>query len=234
MSNAAGQSGPLAAALREVDTLTFDCYGTLIDWRLGLQNSFRELFGSQAESKLAELFAAYVETEAQLESGPYVPYREILATVAERLARRFSLELAAGGGANLAASLPKWKPFADTNAALCRLKDRFRLGVLSNIDRDLFADTARHFPITFDFVVTAEDVRGYKPGPGHFQALLGRHPELDKVLHVAQSLYHDGRACLRHGLAFAWINRYNDPRDTAVPMLAEFADLRSFAHAVCG
>jgi len=214
-----------------IDTLTFDCYGTLIDWRAGLRSSFRRIFGGASEPHLDELFAAYLEAEAELEAGPYRPYREVLSQVAARLAEHFDFDPRAAG--KLSERLAEWTPFPDTNEALRRLKARFRLGVLSNIDRDLFAATARHFRVEFDFVVTAEDVRSYKPAPGHFETLLKGHGTREQILHVAQSQYHDGRACARHGLAFAWINRYNDAKQSGVPAIAEFRDLRSLADALC-
>jgi 2-haloacid dehalogenase len=223
------QPNPSPTSLAEVDTLTFDCYGTLIDWHDGLQNSFLRMFGEGCRPRLAELSATYVAVEAEFEGGEYQPYSQILVQVAERLAEQFGLPLPPGGADPFPRLLPDWKPFADTNDALRRLKQRFRLGVLSNIDRDLFAKTARHFAVPLDFVVTAEDVRSYKPSAGHFDALLRSHSPASKVLHVAQSQYHDGRACKRHGLPFVWINRYNDVCDPQVPMLAEFPDLQSFA-----
>ena len=131
----------------------------------------------------------------------------------------------------VAEGLGHWPLFADTNEALCLLKRRYRLGVLSNIDRDLFDATASHFEIDFDFVVTAEDVRSYKPGNGHFERLLAEHGDRETTLHVAQSLFHDGVPCARFGLAYVWINRYNEPNATAVRPLAEYADLRSLAEA---
>lgn len=220
--------------LQRTKTITFDCYGTLIDWAAGLAQSFHQLFGDAMAGRKPELFEAYVQTEAAVEAGPYRSYREVLATTAEGLANQFGIDLPSGRAGLLANTLPQWKPFADTNEALVRLKERFRLGVLSNIDRDLFAGTARHFDAEFDFVVTAEDVQSYKPGPLHFLKLLESHAERDSVLHVAQSLYHDGSPAGALDIAFVWINRYNEANETSVRPLAEYPDLKSLTDVACG
>ncbi len=219
---------------KRTTTITVDCYGTLIDWSAGLWRSFTEIFGPAVAEREQEWFDAYVRVEAEVESGPYRSYREILAVVTERLARQFELPLSHGREAKLAELLPGWAPFPDTNDALARLKQRFRLGVLSNIDKDLFADTAKQFGVAFDFVVTAEDVHSYKPAHGHFQRLIEAIGGAGRTLHVAQSLIHDGAPANDLGLDFVWINRYKERNHTSVHALAEFPDLRSFADAACG
>lgn len=213
-------------------TLTFDCYGTLIDWKGGLAGSFLEIFGPAALSRQQDLFALYVEIEAHVESGPYRPYREILNEVVGRLGRRIGKKLTAKRRYLLPELLPTWKPFADTNEALRRLKKKFRLGVLSNIDRDLFARTATHFSIPFDFVITADDVASYKPAQGHFVRMLKEHGPKENVLHVAQSQFHDGRPANSLGIAFAWINRYNEAADSNVVSTGTYPDLKTLADAL--
>ncbi len=223
----------LKEVLQRTKTLTFDCYGTLIDWSAGLTRSLSAIFGPQVAKRGQEWFDAYVRAEAEAESGPYRSYRDILALVTERLARQFNLSLPAEAKCKLAELLPGWAPFSDTNDALARLKKRFRLGVLSNIDKDLFEGTAKLLGTRFDFVVTAQDVGSYKPAHGHFERLRDSHGELDRALHVAQSLYHDGAPAADLGLAFVWINRYKEANRTDVRPLAEFTDLGSFAEAAC-
>lgn len=217
--------------LARTRTITFDCYGTLIDWDAGLSRAFVEIFGPEAAAHRKELFDAHVGVEAEIESGPFRSYREVLATVVERLAYRFKWNLLPGKRGRLAELLPSWTPFADTNDALLRLKKRYRLGVLSNTDRDLFAGTAKHFPIQFDFLVTAQDVRSYKPALPHFERFLGKHGGRGGWLHVAQSQFHDGRPANQVGIAFVWINRYKDPADPMVRAAAEYPDLKSLADA---
>ncbi len=227
--------------LRGVETITFDCYGTLIDWRAGLTRSFLQLFGPAANDRMQELCEAYVEIEADVEAGSYQSYRAVITETAQRLASRFGFVVTSERSGLLAELLPTWQPFADTNEALNRLSRRYRLGVLSNIDRDLFAQTAQHFDVAFDFVVTAEDVRAYKPDIAHFERLMTQHGDKRKstgitkntsdrrVLHVAQSLFHDGMPCSRLGIRYVWINRYNDANRTPITPLAEYPDLRSLA-----
>ncbi len=224
----------LEGILRRTKTITFDCYGTLIDWRAGLARSFGELLGPGAVDRADELFQAYARIEAQIEAEEYRPYRQVLSMVAQRLAKRFGFELSPQRAELLAETLPRWPPFGDTNAALALLKQRYRLGVLSNIDGELFAGTARQFEITFDFVVTAQDVRAYKPAHAHFERLISMHCNREEVLHVAQSLFHDGAPADRLGLAFVWLNRYEDVNETTVRPLAIYPDLVSFAKAARG
>lgn len=218
--------------LTDVDALTFDCYGTLIDWEGGLTRSFLDIFGPQALANRQKLFDSYVAIEAEIEGGAYRAYREVLVEVTARLARRLGWELAADKRTRLPELLPTWTPFADTNDALLRLKKKFRLGILSNIDPDLFAGTARQFPVTFDFIVTAQDVQSYKPSLGHFHRMLEKHGDLATTLHVAQSQFHDGRPANALGLAFAWINRYNEPADPGVIAHGVYPDLKTLAEAL--
>lgn len=221
----------LHETLRWAEVLTFDCYGTLIDWARGVTNSFRSVFGDWVDEHRAELFDAYVKIEASFEAPPFQTYREVVTKTLIEVAKRFDRPLPANRQDELAGLLSGWTPFADTNDALLRLKRRYRLGVLSNIDRDLFAGTAKHFSIPFDFLICAQDVRSYKPGLAHFQKLSEQEGGLDKVIHVAQSLFHDGAPAKQLDLAYIWINRYNEPNVTAVTPLAKFADLRSLADA---
>ena len=216
-------------ALSRADTLTFDCYGTLIDWSVGLNSSIEEIFSRAPMSSRKELFDAYVETEAAVESQRHRSYRQVLTETVRRLAKRFDVDLPAGRAESLAEMLPTWRPFPDTNAALVRLKERFKLGVLSNIDRDLFAATAKQFDVGFEFVVTAEEVGSYKPALGHFHRLLQQHAPAERVVHVAQSLYHDGVPAGELGISYVWINRYGHSNETTAKPLAVYPDLKSLA-----
>jgi len=220
----------LARLAETLDLITFDCYGTLIDWEQGIRGCMTEL-GAPA-NLLRTLVDAYVRTEAAVEQQPYRPYREIQAMTLELLARDFVLPLNHDRRHVLSEHLPSWRPFADTNAALARLAKRFRLGILSNIDRDLLSATRRHFSVEFDLVVTAEDVQSYKPAHPHFLRMIQQVSDRGRVLHVAQSLYHDGVPAGELGLHYVWINRYHGKSSKGVSMLAEFADLESFAGAL--
>lgn len=224
-----GYMDSIEKVLSRATTLTFDCYGTLIDWSGGLEGSFRRLLGDTLADRTDELFDVYVRTEAEVQAQGYQSYRSILTEVTKRLARHFGVDLPADRSGELANMLPNWPPFADTNEALRRLKRKYRLGILSNIDRDLLAGTLQHFEVDFDFVVTAQDVQSYKPAHGHFDRLLALHAEKGEVLHVAQSLFHDGVPSSELGIAYAWINRYNDANETTVRPCATYPDLVSLA-----
>lgn len=219
-------------SLANTTTITFDCYGTLIDWRAGLNASLRELFGITDDAQAQALYLAYLSVEKQVQAESYKSYRAVLAEVAKRVAHKLDMDFVTERAIALADTLPNWPVFSDTIEALHRLKSRYRLGVLSNIDRDLFAGTARKLGVAFDFVVTAEEVHSYKPAHGHFRRLLSGHAAASEVLHVAQSLFHDGVPAGEIGLAYVWINRYNDANDSSVVPLAEFASLEALARAL--
>ena len=227
----------LAEVLAHVNTITFDCYGTLIDWHRGLLAAFGEMFGDRydrlagaAVEREDQLCNAYRRIEGEVQAEEFQSYRGVLAEVSRRLAVEIGVALPEGGQDILARSLPTWQPFADTNAALSQLKSKFRIGVLSNIDRDLFAGTAEHFDVAMDFVVTAEDVGSYKPGRAHFDRAreLCGEGKPGRLLHVAESLYHDGTPTGALGIPLVWINRYNARNPTDIQPLAEFPDLASF------
>ena len=168
---------------RRYDIVTFDCYGTLIDWESGIAGAF---------------LRRYAEIEPVVEHEHYRAYRDVLAETAKRIS---------GDGAFLAASLPDWKPFPDTNPALERLRDAgYKLGILSNVDDDLLAATRRHFTVGFDLIVTAQQVRSYKPGHAHF-ATARAHIGDARWLHAAQSNFHDIAPATDLGIDNAWVNR---------------------------
>jgi 2-haloacid dehalogenase len=157
----------------------------------------------------------------------------VLQRAVVRLGSRFGLAVNDESHRVLVDSLPAWSPFRDTNDALKRLKAKYRLAVLSNIDRDLFARTAEHFDVQFDWVVTAEDVQAYKPSPNHFERIceLTGYGARD-ILHAAQSLYHDIVPCTKLGRPAVWINRRNERNDTGADPLAEFPTLAALADAL--
>ena len=158
------------------DVITFDCYGTLIDWESGIEGAFRSAApGRAALPAAAELLSAYAAIEPEVEAGPYRSYREILTETAVRVAGRFGWTITPAEASFLADSLASWRPFPDTNAALRRLAAAgCRLGILSNVDDDLFAGTRRHLDAAFDPVITAAQVRSYKPASAHFDCRASR------------------------------------------------------------
>jgi len=189
--------------------LSFDCYGTLIDWESGmLPVLHRMLRAHGAEASDAQLLNEYAELEADAEAGEYQPYRTILRNVMLGFARRHGFTATQVEQESLAASLPDWPPFPDTVAALQQLKRRFKLAIISNTDDDLFAGTARHLSVPFDFVITAQQVKSYKPSTRNFEEALRRLGiAKDRWLHVAQSLFHDIAPARSLGIATVWVKR---------------------------
>jgi 2-haloalkanoic acid dehalogenase type II len=191
------------------EILTFDCYGTLIDWESGISGAFRSLLArsrSTPKVDVAKLFKLYEEEEKRVEKEEYRPYREVLAETASRVARRTGWELPLEDAGFFADDLPSWKPFEETNPALRRLSRNCELGILSNVDEDLLAGTLKHLAVPFDLIVTAEQVRSYKPGRAHFEKakeIIGG----SAWVHVAGSLYHDIEPALGLGISAVWVNR---------------------------
>lgn len=189
--------------------LTFDCYGTLIDWETGILaalNPVLEVHRVSAEA--SDLLRAYARHEAAQEAGPYQPYREVLRATLAGIGRDFGFTPTGAEQDAFADASGDWPPFADTVDALSVLKARYKLVIVSNIDDDLFARTATLLRVPFDEVITARQVGSYKPGRAHFDAVLGRTgASVTRVLHVAQSLYHDHVPAKRMGFATVWVNR---------------------------
>jgi 2-haloalkanoic acid dehalogenase type II len=213
------------------DVLTFDCYGTLIDWERGIAEAFAAAARADGVTlELAAILRAYHAIEPAVQAERYRRYRDVLALTARAVAERLDWALASGREAFLPESLPTWPPFPDTNDALRRLRAAgHRLAILSNVDDDLLAGTRRHLTVEFDFVVTAQQVGSYKPAPGHFLAARARIGPA-RWLHIAQSYFHDVQPARAHGIPAAWINRKAEaPLDDRGPdhefrTLAEAAD----------
>jgi 2-haloacid dehalogenase len=190
--------------------ITFDCYGTLIDWEHGMLAALRPLFSRDGDSVSdLQILGLYGEIEADLESGPYLPYRQILSQAAQEIGRRLGIAVSADQGSGFAESLTRWKPFIDTVPALQLLAKRFRLGIISNVDDDLFAETRKKLtPIEFDFVITAQQMQSYKPAHGNFEEAIRRSGlKKEQVLHAGQSLYHDIAPANALGIRNVWVNR---------------------------
>jgi 2-haloacid dehalogenase len=189
------------------DALTFDCYGTLIDWETGLLTALRAALGPVTADDEA-LLEGYARHEAELEAGPYLRYREVLATAVGRMAVELGTTVSNEDAATFGASVASWPAFPDSAEALSRLHRRYRLGVITNCDDDLFAASARRLETTFDEVVTAQQARAYKPSTRGFELMFERLGlPRDRILHVAQSLFHDHVPAKRLGLTTVWVNR---------------------------
>ena len=205
--------------MRRFDVLTFDCYGTLIDWERGITEAFDAAARADGITlDRAAVLRAYHELEPRVQAERYRRYREVLALTAGAVADRLGWRLGPGREAFLPASLPTWPPFPDTPEALRRLRDAgHRLAILSNVDDDLLAGTRPHLGVEFDFAVTAQQVGSYKPAPGHFTAARARIGGA-RWLHVAQSYFHDVQPARALGIPTAWINRKGErPLDERGP-----------------
>ncbi len=191
------------------EVITFDCYGTLIDWEAGLLAAFKPILARHAvkasDEKVLRLWARFEKAE---ESGPWRPYREVMRWVVLHAGMALGFRPSPSECDSVLRSLGGWPAFPDTVAALRRLKRRYGLGVISNIDDALFAKTAKTLRVPFDWVVTAEQARSYKPAKKNFELALRRIglPK-GRILHAAQSRFHDIRTAKALGLATVWVNR---------------------------
>jgi 2-haloalkanoic acid dehalogenase type II len=207
--------------------VTFDCYGTLIDWRAGITAAFRHHVPDSAGTAPEALLEVYGEQEARAESGPWRPYREVLGRTAEAVCAHFGWPTAAGDGGFLADSLATWVPFPEVNGALGRLAEAgLKLAILSNVDDDLMRASLDHIEVAFNRVVTAQRIRSYKPAPAHFEQALGWvGGEAARIVHVAQSHYHDVVPARALGIPTVWVNRLAELPSVPPAPTAEVRDL---------
>jgi len=226
-------------------TLTFDCYGTLIDWESGILSVLRLMLAAHRKSLSdAQILELYSDLEAKAEQGEFHPYREVLQTVVRGFGQRLGFEPTEAEVRSLPESLATWTAFHDTVTALRQLKARYRLAIISNIDDDLFAQSAPKLEVPLDFVITAQQARAYKPSHQIFQlAEQTISVPRSQWLHVGQSIYHDAIPAKSLGVATVWVNRPS-PRpcagaakaassqpDLEVPDLRRLAELATFRSA---
>ncbi len=232
--------------LADFDALSFDCYGTLIDWEAGLAN----VLGAWAHERgldltREQLLDAYSPFEAEVEAAhPTDFYPQVLARCMRMLGDKLGAEVTEADAARLAGSVPDWPAFPDSHDALLALSKSCKLIILSNVDRDSFAGSKRRLGVTFTSILTAQDVGSYKPSQHNFDALAAEAARLGvaegKLLHVAQSLFHDHVPAKRAGLPTVWINRrHNQPGWGATPQPVapvtpdwEFPSMAALAAAV--
>jgi 2-haloalkanoic acid dehalogenase type II len=216
------------------DVITFDCYGTLIDWEGGISTAFASAAAAETRQlDQTQMLKAYAELEPSVEAAPYHRYRDVLTDTAQRVAERLRWPLSRERAHFLAESLPGWPAFTDTNPALERLVAAgYSLGILSNIDDDLLAGTRRHFTVTFDLIVTAQQVGSYKPAHGHFTEARQRLGD-KRWLHAAQSYFHDVVPARALGIPIAWINRKHEAASDGGQATREFHTLTELADWLC-
>ncbi len=233
----------MAIDFGRIDVVSFDCYGTLIDWEAGILSAlapFRAQFNPRATDD--EMLEQYAALETVMETGEHILYKDVLRGVMRGFARRASVREERFDADLLVNSLANWPPFPDTVESLRRLKQRYRLAIISNTDDDLFAQTARLLEVPFDFVVKAQQVGAYKPSTRNFSYALDtfRVPK-ENWLHAAQSRFHDIAPARSLGISTAWVNRRAGKKshgatvpsratpDLEVASLAALADLAEAA-----
>jgi 2-haloacid dehalogenase len=212
--------------------LTFDCYGTLIDWESGLLAALRPILLSHGQDlgdrQILDIYAE-LEPEAQT---PYRRYREVLRNVVLGFGKQLGFSVSGAEAESLPESLKTWQPFPDTNAALKKLRTRYKLAIVSNTDDDLFTASERHLQVKFDEVITAEQAKAYKPSLAPFHLALQRLGQpAQRVLHVGQSVYHDILPAKSLGLATVLVRRrgFGATRPVEGTPDIEVLDLQSLA-----
>ena len=185
---------------------TFDCYGTLIDWNAGIGGVLEQLYGAE---QAPTLLRRYHELEPEVQTNGYRSYSEVLALTLERLASEIGYGIPEGDGGALAHSLPDWPSYAEAPKALAELRTRgWNLAILSNIDHALMVESEKRLGVPFDLIVTAEDVRSYKPGHAHWERFFEKTTATkERHVHVGASLFHDVAPARELGLKTVWISR---------------------------
>jgi 2-haloacid dehalogenase len=223
----------------DFSVVSFDCYGTLIDWESGLLQSLSPILSSHGiEFDKEALLEDYGRLETEVESGPFLIYREVLKAVLKKLGDQYGFTPDIPELELFSNSVSDWLPFPDTVTALRKLQRRYKLAIISNIDDDLFAASAKRLEVEFDWVITAQQVQSYKPSANNFHRAIARIglPKT-QILHAAQSLFHDIAPAKTLGLSTVWIHRRlgqegfgATPKSAAIPDQT-FPDLESFAAA---
>jgi 2-haloacid dehalogenase/putative hydrolase of the HAD superfamily len=217
----------------KVTFVTFDVYGTLIDWEGGVYDAFsREAERDGFTIDRDELIPLFHEIEREIQAGSYELYAEVLRRTAVEISKRMGWPLEPSRSGFLPDSVQRWAPFKETNTQLGKLAKKYRLGLLSNIDDKLLGQTRRHIPTDFDLVVTAQQVRSYKPDPAHFTECARRVGGKKGWVHVAASHYHDVEPCVKARIPVIWVNRKKETLESGqrkptaeVPNLREAAKL---------
>ena len=202
---------PLMALPKKIEWVTFDVYGTLIDWEDGIFDAFsKEADRDGFTIERDQLIPLFMETEKEIEGGSYELYAEVLRRTAVRLSRELEWPLEPSRSGFLPDSVQRWRPFRETNPTLEKLKKKLQIGLISNIDDKLLGQTRRHMPVDFDLVVTAQQVRSYKPDPAHVTEAERRMGPTKGWVHVGASYYHDVEPALKKKIPVVWVNRHKE------------------------
>jgi 2-haloacid dehalogenase/putative hydrolase of the HAD superfamily len=196
---------------KKIEWVTFDVYGTVIDWETGIYEAFvKEAERDGFKIDRDQLTSLFMETEKEIEGGSYELYAEVLRRTAVKISKEMGWPLEPSRSGFLPDSVQRWKPFRETNPALDKFKKKFQIGLISNIDDKLLGQTRRHMPVDFDLVVTAQQVRSYKPDPAHFTEAERRMGGKRGWVHVGTSYYHDVEPCLKKRIPVIWVNRHKE------------------------
>ena len=209
--------------------ITFDCYGTLIDWENGIRVALQKLSEKNSFSlDLINISDKYIKAELEVEAEQYRKYHEVLQLSAKKLLKQMGFDISDQDALEFADSIYSWQPFPETHDVLAELKQKsYKLIILSNIDNEIIKKSVELMGINFDGVVTAEEVGSYKPSHGHWQEMLKRfNAQKEEVLHVAASYVHDIIPAKEQGFNAIWINRNNEQPTREIKPDLEFKDLR--------
>ena len=193
---------------KNVSFVTFDVYGTLIDWDTGIYDAFKAEADRDGFSfERDELMPLFYETQRQIMAGSYELYAEVLRRTAVQITKKLNWPLEPSRAGFLPDSVQRWGPFKETNPTLQKVAKKYKVGLISNIDDKLLGQTRRHIPLDFDLVVTAQQVRSYKPDPAHFTECERRIGGKKGWVHVAASYYYDVEPCVKRKIPVVWVNR---------------------------
>ena len=192
----------------QITFVTFDVYGTLIDWESGAFDAFsKEATRDGFTIERDQLIPLFHQVQQQIQAGSYELYAEVLRRTAVQIAKELGWPLESSRSGFLPESVQRWPPFKETNATLAKIAKKYSVGLISNIDDKLLGQTRRHIPTDFDLVVTAQQVRSYKPDPAHFTECERRIGGKKGWVHIAASYYHDIEPCLKKKIPVIWVNR---------------------------
>jgi 2-haloacid dehalogenase/putative hydrolase of the HAD superfamily len=219
---------------KQISFVTFDVYGTLIDWESGVYDAFKaEADRDGFTLERDELIALFHETQQQIQAGSYELYAEVLRRTVVQIAKKLGWPLEPSRAGFLPDSVKRWPPFKETNPVLTKIAKKYKIGLVSNIDDKLLGETRRHIPLDFDLVVTAQQVRSYKPDPAHFTECERRMGGKRGWVHVASSYYYDVEPCVKKKIPVIWVNRSKQQLEpNQKKPEAEVANLREAAKLI--
>jgi 2-haloacid dehalogenase/putative hydrolase of the HAD superfamily len=219
---------------KDIQWVTFDVYGTLIDWESGVVDAFKKEAARDGHplKDTEELVNMFHEISRDVEGGSYELYAEVLRRTVVEITKRMEWPLEPSRSGFLPDSVQRWPAFRETNPQLKKLVKKFQTGLISNVDDKLLGQTRRHIPHDFDLVVTAQQVRSYKPDPAHFKEFARRIGGKKGWVHVASSYHHDVEPCLKDKVPVIWVNRRGEELEGRKKPDAEVKTLKEAAEVL--